>query len=120
LIKAQSGKGYVLQKHNFPKASEQAYVELQPAASKTNDLWMAFEVPFFVRASHFVGHRTKSLVMCDYASAGNGWSQTNLYRVWAPQPMFMGNLYATNTWKVMVPGGQRPTVPEYIQKAVNK
>jgi DUF1680 family protein len=120
LIKAQIGKGYVLQKHNFPKAGEQAYVELQPVASKTNDLWMAFEVPFFVRASHFVGHRTKSLVMCDYASAGNGWSQTNLYRVWAPQPMFMGNLYATNTWKVMTASGQQPTVPEYIQKAVNK
>jgi hypothetical protein len=34
--------------------------------------------------------------------------------------MFMGNLYATNTWKVMTASGQQPTVPEYIQKAVNK
>jgi hypothetical protein len=102
------------------KTDEAAYLELVPVSSKPNDVWMAFEVPFLVRGSHFLNHRTKSLVMCDYASAGNAWSETNLYRVWVPQPMFMGNMYATNTWKVMVPGGQRPTVPEYIQKVVNK
>lgn len=119
-IKAQIRNGYVLQKHNFPKTGEPAYLELVPVSSKPNDVWMAFEVPFFVRASHFLNHHTKSLIMCDYASAGNGWSETNLYRVWVPQPMFMGNMYATNTWKVMVPGGKRPTVPEYIQKAVNQ
>ena len=57
--------------------------------------------------------------MCDYASTGNGWSETNLYRVWVPQPMFMGNLYATNTWKVMV-GSKRTTVSEYIEQALGK
>jgi hypothetical protein len=33
--------------------------------------------------------------------------------------MFMGNLYATNTWKVMV-GSKRTTVSEYIEQALGK
>jgi DUF1680 family protein len=46
-IKEQIRKGYVLPKHNFPKTGEPAYVELVPVSSKPNDVWMAFEVPFF-------------------------------------------------------------------------
>ena len=48
---------------------------------------MAFEAPFRVRPSHFFGHYTTNLVLCDFASAGNAWSETNLYRVWLPQPL---------------------------------
>jgi uncharacterized protein len=119
-IRAQMPKGYVLQKHNYPKDGEPAYVDLVPAKSKPDDVWMAFEVPFLVRPSHFLNHHTKNLVMCDYASAGNRWSQTNLFRVWAPQPMFMGNMYPSNTWKIMLGGARRTTVPDYIQEALSR
>lgn len=119
LVKTKNYKGSVMARHNFPPPGEPGYVELQPVASKTGDVWMAFEVPFFERPSHVSGHRPKNLVMCDYASAGNGWSETNLFRVWAPQPMFMGNLYATNTWKILA-GSKRPAVPEYIEQGLGK
>jgi hypothetical protein len=32
-----------------------------------------------------------------FLTVGNGWSQTNSYRVWAPQPMFMGNCPASGS-----------------------
>ena len=114
-------KAYVLPAHNLPPADRQGYLDLQPVISKEKNILMAFEAAFFVRTAHFQGHHPKKIVMCDYASAGNQWSETNYYRVWAPQPMFMGNLYAKNTWRIMSFNGKvRATVPGYIQQAIKK
>jgi len=50
---------------------------------------MVFEVLFDLRPSHFFGHHVIQLPMCDYASAGIAWSETNSFRVWFPQPLLL-------------------------------
>jgi hypothetical protein len=43
--------------------------------------WMAFDVG--------------SITFCDYASAGNGFSQQNIFRTWLPQPLDLSTVYKT-------------------------
>jgi len=88
------------------------YIQLNPVKEKPGDVWMAFEVPFLYRYTHFFGHQVRSLVMCDYASAGNGYSEENLFRVWIPQPLFMNDIFPEQTWKILYPGEIRPEFPE--------
>jgi len=89
------------------------YVALQPQANKPNDIWMAFEVQFQRRPEQYVSKPMK-LVMCDYASAGNGWSESNLFRVWLPQPLDLHQAYVPDTWKLMYPDTKaRPGIPTF-------
>jgi uncharacterized protein len=94
------------------------FVELKPFAAKPAWAWMAFEVPFQVHPSHFYGHYTTNLALCDFASAGNAWNEKNLYRTWLPQPLFLGQAYASNTWKLLNPHSAqepRPVIPTGVQ-----
>jgi hypothetical protein len=78
---------------------------------------MAFELQFIIRPS-FQVHREK-IVMCAFVSAGNEWSENNLYRVWLPQPLYMENMFAKDTWKFSGYNlKKRQTVPAYIRVAV--
>ncbi len=88
------------------------YIELKPSATKPNDIWMSFDVPFAVNPSHFFNHHKITLAMCDFSSAGNQWSDKNLYRVWLPQPLFLHDVYPEDTWKLMYPDAKsRPVIP---------
>ncbi len=76
---------------------------------------MAFDVPFEVRPSHYFNHHQVTLKMCDYASAGNGWSSDDLFRVWLPRPLFLRNAYPADTWRLMYPeikDDHCPTIPK--------
>ena len=89
----------------------EGYVELNSSEGKPDDVWMAFDVPFEVRPSHVFGHYRTSLRMCDFCSAGNRWSSDNLYRVWLPEPLFLRNMFVTDTWKLMYPDcAKRPVI----------
>jgi hypothetical protein len=91
----------------------EGYVALKPAAAKPADVWLAFEVPFEVRPTHFFKHRQIALAMCDYASAGNGWSSENLFRAWLPQPLFLRQMFPADTWRLMCPDlTECPTIPQ--------
>lgn len=98
-------------------ADADGYVDLKPAASGPDWAWMVFEVPFRVRPSHFYGHRTIHLTLCDFASAGNAFSEKNLYRAWLPQPLFLSHAFIANTWKLtpLIPGPGRPAIPPAVQ-----
>jgi uncharacterized protein len=90
------------------------FVELKPLAAKPAWAWMAFDVPFRVRPSHFFGHYTTNLALCDFASAGNAWNEKNLYRTWLPQPLFLSQAFASNTWKLLNANSAqepRPVIP---------
>ena len=63
-------------------ADGQGYVTVKPSAARPPGVWMAFDAPFEVRPTHFFKHRQITLGLCDYASAGNGWSSENLLRTW--------------------------------------
>jgi hypothetical protein len=91
----------------------EGYVGLQPSAQKPNDVWMAFEVPFQTRPGQYVTKPLK-LVLCDFASAGNGWRDENLFRVWLPQPLDLRYAYVPETWKLMYRSAKsRPEMPKF-------
>jgi uncharacterized protein len=92
-------------------ADADGYVRLTPTANKPDEVLQAYEVPFEIRPWHFFKHRQITLTMCDYASAGNRWSEDNLFRVWLPQPMFLRSMYLPDTWKLIAPEGKRPALP---------
>jgi DUF1680 family protein len=116
---SKDGKGYILPKYNFPPAGEQGYIDLKPVPSPDQHIRMTFEASLFVRPVHFLAHHEKRVIFCDLASAGNKWSADNLYRVWLPQPIFMGNMYPKGAGQVLVNSKNRPVVPKYIQEAIN-
>jgi len=111
------GLKYVLPQPTLTAGSPDQYIDLIPSASKPSDVWMAFEVPFLYRHTHFFDHKQINLVMCDYASAGNQYSEKNLFRVWLPQPLFMGNIFPENTWHILYREGTlRPVIPSVNHK----
>ncbi|MGC9942285.1 MAG: beta-L-arabinofuranosidase domain-containing protein [Verrucomicrobiota bacterium] len=59
-----------------------------PAAAKRIGAWMAFDVG--------------PLTFCDYASAGNAFSEENTFRTWLPQPLDLDTVYQTGqTWQTL-------------------
>jgi DUF1680 family protein len=59
-----------------------------PAAAKKIGAWMAYDVG--------------GLTFCDYASAGNGFSEQNIFRTWLPQPLDLATVYTTGqTWQTL-------------------
>lgn len=79
----------------------------------SKDVWMAFDVDFEVWRSKFSAHSPLPLTMIDFASAGNQWSDGNLFRTWLPQPLFLAEAYPPHTWKLMYPRAEkRLTKPE--------
>jgi len=107
------GLKYVLPLPTRTAASPDQYIDLVPASAKPAEVWMAFEVPFLYRYTHFFDHKQINLVMCDYASAGNQYSSKNLFRVWVPQPLFMNDIFPENTWRILCrEGTTRPEIPQ--------
>jgi hypothetical protein len=93
----------------------EGFVELKPAASKPEEIWMAYEVPFEVRPWSVFDHYQTTLTMCDFASAGNRWSEDNTFRTWLPQPLFLNQLVPPQIWKLMHPVAEsRPRIPGVI------
>ena len=63
-------------------------LKLDPTAAKKIGAWMAFDVG--------------KLTFCDYASAGNAFSEQNVFRTWLPQPLNLATLYDTGqTWQTL-------------------
>ncbi len=107
------GLRYVLPEPCLSSESPQQYIDLKPSESKPHNVWMAFEVPFLYRYTHFFDHKQMNLIMCDYASAGNQYSDHNLFRVWLPQPLFMNDIFPRNTWHILLGKGEkRPVIPQ--------
>ena len=88
-------------------SAEPRYIDLEPCETG-EDVWMAFQAPFLYRPVHFYNHRKETLVLCDYASAGNRFGKGNALRVWLPQPMMMNMVFPKNSFHVV--GGQEETL----------
>jgi hypothetical protein len=104
LTPAEKGAVAVLERN----AASPAGVKPNLEAAQKAGVWMAFDVPFFVNGTK------RALTMCDYASAGNRWSQDNQFRTWLPQPLNLGTAYQTaTTWRtVSLPEGAKPQAPD--------
>jgi uncharacterized protein len=92
---------YVVMEPVMPTSDSVTYIDLKPVLPAPQGAWMAFEVPFVYKPIHFFYHKKEIVTMVDYASAGNQYSQDNLFRVWMPQPMFMNDVFPVNTWNIL-------------------
>jgi len=92
---------YLVMEPTLPLSDSVAYIDLKPVLPAPEGVWMAFGVPFAYKPIHFFYHRKETLTMVDYASAGNQYSQENLFRVWMPQPMYMNDVFPENTWNIL-------------------
>ncbi len=63
-------------------------VNLVAAAKKPSGVWMAFTAPL-VLGTDLEGEtrNPRQVSFCDFASAGNTWSEDSRYRVWIPQTL---------------------------------
>ncbi len=64
-------------------------VEVQPRIAAAHGVNLACTVP--MRAADGSRHK---LILCDYASAGNGWRTQSLFRSWLPQPLNMAAIWS--------------------------
>lgn len=111
---------FIRAKNDIPKPNGERYIDLKRVNAGDKKIWMAFEIPFVTRMVFHV-HREKNIRMCDFSSAGNEWSDKNYYRVWMPQPMYLGNMYAKNTWRFASYGIKKRTeVPVSVREILNK
>jgi hypothetical protein len=70
-----------------------------PVAAKKVGAWMAFDVG--------------ALTFCDYASAGNAFSEQNIFRTWLPQPLDLETVYTTGqTWQTLSHAGTWTNPPK--------
>ena len=62
------------------------YVDLEPASSKTSEIWMAFAAPLVLGTDLEGDSRNpRQTGFCDFASAGNTWGEDSRYIVWIPR-----------------------------------
>ncbi len=108
---------YVVPEEPAWEAGHPLRVELTPCATKAEGVWMAFEAPFLYRPTHFFNQQARSLVLYDYASAGNAYSEENLFRVWLPQPLFMNAAFPQGAWRVLYYSSEeRPQPPQAVKR----
>ncbi len=92
---------------------KESYIDLKPIIPAPEGVWLAFEVPFLYRPTHFFEHKKIKLTMCDYASAGNKYTADNLFRVWLPQPIYLTDIFLRDTWRTFWWFGERPVMPTF-------
>jgi DUF1680 family protein len=64
------------------------YVDLQPVKAKEAGMWMAFTAPLILGTDLEGEFRNpKQVSFCDFASAGNTWSEESRYKVWIPRTL---------------------------------
>jgi uncharacterized protein len=66
-------------------ASKEGRVELLPSKLKPYGIWMAFTAPLILGTDlEGESRNPKQVNFCDFASAGNTWSEDSRYKVWIP------------------------------------
>ena len=72
--------------------SKNKLVELLPSDKKPEHIWMAFTAPLVLGTDlEGEGRNPKQIHFCDFASAGNTWSNDSRYRVWIRQTLNVMN-----------------------------
>jgi uncharacterized protein len=78
-----------------------------PAAAKKIGAWTAFDAG--------------GLTFCDYASAGNAFSEQNMFRTWLPQPLDLATVYETGqTWQKLTHAAKWTDPPKPRPRVENR
>ncbi len=70
-----------------PLVDKQGFIVLEPVSTPQKGMWLQVKAPFSYESykESEATLPTKSLVLCDYASAGNTYDVASHFRVWLPQ-----------------------------------
>lgn len=68
-----------------PAADSDGYINLELAGQNQKGIWMQFKATFKPESYKEEGSHPISLILCDYASAGNTCDEQSRFRVWFPQ-----------------------------------
>jgi DUF1680 family protein len=68
-----------------PVTDKEGFIELIPVEQKSAGVWMAFNAAFIPESYAEGGSKPISIILCDYASAGNSQEGHSYFRVWLPQ-----------------------------------
>lgn len=66
-------------------ADKDGYVKLQPVNDPKENIWMQFSATFYPESYREGPAQAETLLLCDYASAGNTNDATSRFRVWLPK-----------------------------------
>lgn len=66
-------------------ADKDGYVQLKPVDAPQKNIWMQFAATFYPESYKEGPVQPASLLLCDYASAGNTNDGTSIFRVWLPR-----------------------------------
>ena len=68
-----------------PMADKDKYINLEPVVSTNPEIWMQFKASFMPESYAEGGSQPISVMLCDYASAGNSNDEHPHFKVWLPQ-----------------------------------
>ena len=68
-----------------PVADKEGYLKLEPTGETRQGIWMLFKATFRPESYKEEDSQPISLVLCDYASAGNTNDERSRFRIWLPQ-----------------------------------
>jgi DUF1680 family protein len=72
-------------------------VDMKISDTKPDNIWMAFTTPMVIGTNLEGSDRNpKPVHLCDFASAGNTWTNESRYRVWIKKTLNIMNLNYTN------------------------
>jgi uncharacterized protein len=77
--------GLPVDSHITPVMEKDAFLRLEPVQGEHPGFWMQFSALFKPESYKEEGSKPVSLILCDYASAGNSWDANSDFRVWFPQ-----------------------------------
>lgn len=68
------------------------FVKLTPSGKKPAEMWMAFTAPMVVGTDlEGEGGKPREIHVCDFASAGNTWTDDSRYKVWIKKTLHVMN-----------------------------
>ncbi|TCC99152.1 glycoside hydrolase family 127 protein [Pedobacter hiemivivus] len=68
-----------------PIADKDGFVDLQPVGTSSEGFWMKFKTMFKTESHKEGPNEPISVLLCDYASAGNTNTEASRFRVWLPK-----------------------------------
>ena len=77
--------GPVMEAMVSPVTDRDGYISLELIGQNQQNLWMQFKATFKPESYKEGGSQSVSLILCDYASAGNTTDERSRFRVWFPQ-----------------------------------
>lgn len=78
-------EGPALESIITPIKDKEGFIKLEPVVQANPEIWMEYKASFIPESYAEGGSKPVSVVLCDYASAGNSKEGAPTFKVWLPQ-----------------------------------